>query len=450
MKTDVEKLEETRAKLTVQVPYEDLKPEIDKVYKQLGKQVSIPGFRPGHVPNQIIDQRIGRGYVLEQAINERLGDFYGRALGEAELTPLGQPEVDIVETPAVEGKPGGDLKFTAEVDIVPEFELPSLEGVTLEVAKLEVSDEDVEKELDQLRDRFASLKTVERPAQDGDFTSIDMVAKIEDEEIDSVSGVSYQIGSQSMLEGMDEALTGMNAGDTAEFKSTLKGGDHEGEEADVTLTLHKVKERELPEADDEFAQMASEFDTIGELRTDLRGNVEKMRRQQQALEAREKLQDYLVDNTDFPLPQAFIDGEVDRLAEGKEDADREEITESVKKQAKQQIVVDRIANDRQVEIDPNELYQSIFEIAQMYGVDPMQMLQDQNQVAAMGQDLRRNRALVTTLREVTVKDEDGTEIDLSEFTKDPAEARAEQAAKAAAEAAEDDEAEAADGEAEDK
>lgn len=433
MKTDVEKLEETRAKLTVQVPYEDLKPEIDKVYKQVGKQVSIPGFRPGHVPTRIIDQRIGRGYVLEQAINERLGDYYGRALGEADLTPLGQPEVEVVETPAVEGKPGGDLKFTAEVDIVPDFELPSLEGLSLEVSKLEVSDEDVEKELDQLRDRFASLKTVERPAQDGDYTSIDMVAKIGDEEIDSVSGVSYQIGSASMLEGMDEALNGMKAEETNEFKSTLKGGDHEGEEADVTLTLHKVKERELPEADDDFAQMASEFDTIGELRSDLRGNVEKMRLQQQALEAREKLQDYLVDNTDFPLPQAFIDSEVDRLADGKEDADRDELAETVKKQAKQQIIVDRIANERDVEIDPNELYQSIFEIAQMYGVDPMQLIKDQSQVAAMGQDLRRNRALVSALREITVKDEEGTEIDLSEFTKDPAEARAEQAAMAAAE-----------------
>lgn len=433
MKTDVEKLEETRAKLTVQVPYEDLKPEIDKVYKQVGKQVSIPGFRPGHVPTRIIDQRIGRGYVLEQAINERLGDYYGRALGEADLTPLGQPEVEVVETPAVEGKPGGDLKFTAEVDIVPDFELPSLEGLSLEVSKLEVSDEDVEKELDQLRDRFASLKTVDRAAQDGDYTSIDMVAKIGDEEIDSVSGVSYQIGSASMLEGMDEALNGMKAEETTEFKSTLKGGDHEGEEADVTLTLHKVKERELPEADDDFAQMASEFDTIGELRSDLRGNVEKMRRQQQALEAREKLQDYLVDNTDFPLPQAFIDSEVDRLADGKEDADRDELAETVKKQAKQQIIVDRIANERDVEIDPNELYQSIFEIAQMYGVDPMQLIKDQSQVAAMGQDLRRNRALVSALREVTVKDEEGTEIDLSEFTKDPTEARAEQAAMAAAE-----------------
>lgn len=433
MKTDVEKLEETRAKLTVQVPYEDLKPEIDKVYKQVGKQVSIPGFRPGHVPTRIIDQRIGRGYVLEQAINERLGDYYGRALGEADLTPLGQPEVEVVETPAVEGKPGGDLKFTAEVDIVPDFELPSLEGLSLEVSKLEVSDEDVEKELDQLRDRFASLKTVDRAAQDGDYTSIDMVAKIGDEEIDSVSGVSYQIGSASMLEGMDEALNGMKAEETTEFKSTLKGGDHEGEEADVTLTLHKVKERELPEADDDFAQMASEFDTIGELRSDLRGNVEKMRLQQQALEAREKLQDYLVDNTDFPLPQAFIDSEVDRLADGKEDADRDELAETVKKQAKQQIIVDRIANERDVEIDPNELYQSIFEIAQMYGVDPMQLIKDQSQVAAMGQDLRRNRALVSALREVTVKDEEGTEIDLSEFTKDPAEARAEQAAMAAAE-----------------
>lgn len=433
MKTDVEKLEETRAKLTVQVPYEDLKPEIDKVYKQVGKQVSIPGFRPGHVPTRIIDQRIGRGYVLEQAINERLGDYYGRALGEADLTPLGQPEVEVVETPAVEGKPGGDLKFTAEVDIVPDFDLPSLEGLSLEVSKLEVSDEDVEKELDQLRDRFASLKTVDRPAQDGDFTSIDMVAKIWDEEIDSVSGVSYQIGSGSMLEGMDEALNGMKSEETTEFKSTLKGGDHEGEEADVTLTLHKVKERELPEADDDFAQMASEFDTIGELRSDLRANVEKMRRQQQALEAREKLQDYLVDNTDFPLPQAFIDSEVDRLADGKEEADRDELAETVKKQAKQQIIVDRIANERDVEIDPNELYQSIFEIAQMYGVDPMQLIKDQSQVAAMGQDLRRNRALVSALREVTVKDEEGTEIDLSEFTKDPAEARAEQAAMAAAE-----------------
>ena len=225
----------------------------------------------------------------------------------------------------------------------------------------------------------------------------------------------------------------MKPEETTEFKSTLKGGDHEGEEADVTLTLHKVKERELPEADDDFAQMASEFDTIGELRSDLRANVEKMRRQQQALEAREKLQDYLVDNTDFPLPQAFIDSEVDRLADGKEEADRDELAETVKKQAKQQIIVDRIANERDVEIDPNELYQSIFEIAQMYGVDPMQLIKDQSQVAAMGQDLRRNRALVSALREVTVKDEEGTEIDLSEFTKDPAEARAEQAAMAAAE-----------------
>lgn len=417
MKTEVEKLEATKAKLTVTVPFEEIKGEVDKAYKKVGEQVNIPGFRRGHVPAQVLDRKVGRAYILEQAINESLSGLYSKALVEADLQPLGQPDIEVTGVPNLEGKLGGELVFTAEVLVVPEFELPDCSGLKLTVEPAKTDDNAVEAELDALRARFASLKTVERAAEKDDFTSIDLAAKVAGEEVDSMAGVSYQIGAGNMLDGIDEALTGMKAGEEKTFTSTLKGGEHAGKEAEVSVKLNSVKVQELPEADDDFAMMASEHDTIGALRVELRENVEKAVLQAQALEARDNLADYLVENTEVPLPEELVAKEVERLSAGG-DRDEKEVRAQVEKQMKAELVANRLADKYEVTVEGNELYQSLFELAKIYGIDPMQMIQDQNQVAALAADLRRNKALVHILRDVEVKDTEGKVVDLSEFTKE--------------------------------
>lgn len=417
MKTEVEKLEATKAKLTVTVPFEEIKGEVDKAYKKVGEQVNIPGFRRGHVPAQVLDRKVGRAYILEQAINESLSGLYSKALVEADLQPLGQPDIEVTGVPNLEGKLGGELVFTAEVLVVPEFELPDCSGLKLTVEPAKTDDNAVEAELDALRARFASLKTVERAAEKDDFTSIDLAAKVAGEEVDSMAGVSYQIGAGNMLDGIDEALTGMKAGEEKTFTSTLKGGEHAGKEAEVSVKLNSVKVQELPEADDDFAMMASEHDTIGALRVELRENVEKAALQAQALEARDNLADYLVENTEVPLPEELVAKEVERLSAGG-DRDEKEVRAQVEKQMKAELVANRLADKYEVTVEGNELYQSLFELAKIYGIDPMQMIQDQNQVAALAADLRRNKALVHILRDVEVKDTEGKVVDLSEFTKE--------------------------------
>ena len=271
MKSTVETLEPTKVRLTVEIPVEELKSEMDKAYKSIANQVSIPGFRKGHVPARIIDQRFGRAAVIEQVVNEVLPGQYSAAVSEHELRPMSQPDVEVTEIPSTSGELTGQVVFTAEVDVVPSFELPEYgKDTVIEVDSVEVTDEDVQAELDALRGRFASLKPIKRQAKTGDFTTIDLVATINGEEVDSVSDVSYEIGSGTMLDGQDTALRKTHAGDVVTFTSTLKGGEHEGEEAEVTITVKSVKERELPEADDDFAQMVSEFDTIDELMEDLK------------------------------------------------------------------------------------------------------------------------------------------------------------------------------------
>jgi trigger factor len=263
VKSAVETLDPTKVKLTVEVDYDELMPSIDHAYKHIAEQVNVPGFRKGKVPPRIIEQRVGWGAVIEHAVNDALSGFYRQAANEASLRPLGQPEVDVTEVPAKAGE--GQLKFTAEVEVRPEIELPQLDGLDVTVESTSVTDEDIAERLDALRERFGTLVGVDRPAVDGDYIVIDLKALIGDQEVDSVSGVSYQIGSGNMLEGLDEALTGLSAGETTTFRAPLAGGEHEGQEAEVTVTAQTVKQRDLPEPDDDFAQLASEFDTLDEL-----------------------------------------------------------------------------------------------------------------------------------------------------------------------------------------
>ncbi len=312
MKSTVETLEPTKVRLTVEVPFEELKSEMDKAYKEIAGQVNIPGFRKGHVPPRIIDQRFGRAAVIEQVVNQVLPGHYSDAVNENDLRPMAQPTVDVTEIPNVTGPQGGQLVFTAEVDVVPAFELPEIdESIVVEVAPTEVTDEDVEKELEDLRGRFATLKTINRKAKTGDFATIDLVATINGEQVDSASDVSYEIGSGTMLDGQDTALRGTKAGDEVTFTSTLKGGDHEGEEAEVTITVKAMKARELPKADDDFAQMVSEFDTIDELKEDLKKQAAESKESQQALAARDALIDVLLGKVEIVLPESAVDHQVE-------------------------------------------------------------------------------------------------------------------------------------------
>lgn len=436
MKSTVETLEPTKVRLTVEIPVEELKSEMDKAYKSIANQVSIPGFRKGHVPARIIDQRFGRAAVIEQVVNEVLPGQYSAAVSENELRPMSQPEVEVTEIPSTTGELTGQLVFTAQVDVVPAFDIPEYgKDTVIEVDPVEVTDEDVQEELDALRGRFASLKTIKRQAKTGDFATIDLVATINGEEVDSVSDVSYEIGSGTMLDGQDTALRKTHAGDVVTFTSTLKGGEHEGEEAEVTLTVKSVKERELPEADDDFAQMVSEFDTIDELKEDLKKQAAQTKQSQQALQARDRLVENLLSRTEILLPESVIEHELShRVAEDASAKAKKEAREAIEKEYRTEILAEELAKKNEVQVGQQELFDYAIQMSQNYGMDINRLFSDPQQISAVVADLGRAKALIEVLSEVTVKDTAGNEVDLSEFLgKGDEEAAAEAAAETVAE-----------------
>ena len=435
MKSTVETLEPTKVRLTVEIPVEELKSEMDKAYKSIANQVSIPGFRKGHVPARIIDQRFGRAAVIEQVVNEVLPGQYSAAVSENELRPMSQPEVEVTEIPSTTGELTGQLVFTAQVDVVPAFDIPEYgKDTVIEVDPVEVTDEDVQEELDALRGRFASLKTIKRQAKTGDFATIDLVATINGEEVDSVSDVSYEIGSGTMLDGQDTALRKTHAGDVVTFTSTLKGGEHEGEEAEVTLTVKSVKERELPEADDDFAQMVSEFDTIDDLKEDLKKQAAQTKQSQQALQARDRLVENLLSRTEILLPESVIEHELShRVAEDASAKAKKEAREAIEKEYRTEILAEELAKKNEVQVGQQELFDYAIQMSQTYGMDINRLFSDPQQISAVVADLGRAKALIEVLSEVTVKDTAGNDVDLSEFLgKSDEEAAAEAAAETVA------------------
>jgi trigger factor len=418
VKSALETINPTRVKMTVEVPYDELKPSLDAAYKTIGQQINVPGFRRGKVPSRIIDQRVGRGAVLQEAVNEALPRFYGQAVDENKVRPLGQPEVDVTEVPAEEGQ---DLKFTAEVDVRPDITLPDYSGLTVEVDAVQAADEDVDERITSLRQRFGTLKGVDRPAQDGDFVSIDLSATIEGEEVDSVNGVSYEVGTNNMLEGIDEALVGMSAGETKEFQAPLAGGDHEGQVADCVVSVQSVKERELPELDDDFAQLASEFDTLDELRADVVKQVEQTKRFEQGVQARDKVLEQLLEVTDVPIPEGIVEAEIHSHLEGEDrledDEHRAEVDESTRKALRAQLLLDAIVEKEEIKVEQPELVEYIVMSAQQYGMDPNQFAQSidqQGQVPAMVAEVARRKALAHVLEQASVVDSSGAAVDLDQ------------------------------------
>lgn len=435
MKSSVEQLDPTRVKISVDVPYAELKPSIDEAYKTIGGQVTIPGFRQGKVPARIIDQRVGRPAVIQEAVNNGLDGFYREAVEENDLKPLGQPEVEISEVPGLDGTEDGDLTFTVEVDVRPTIELPAYDTISVEVDPIEVTDEDVDAELEQLRTRFGTLSSVDRPAAKDDFVTLDLVATIDGEEIDTASDISYQVGAGTMLDGMDEALDGLSAGETTTFETTFAGGEHAGETGTVSITLSAVKVRELPEADDDFAQLASEFDTIDELRTDLREQAAKQKETDQGAQARDKVLESLIETLNVPVPEKVVTDEVERHLESEsrvdDDEHRKEVTEETERNLRTQFILDSIAEAEEVEVTQPELIEYLISASQQYGMNPnefAQMLDSSGQVNALVGEVSRRKALAAALAGAVVKDTAGNVIDMEEFTS-PAEEEAPEGAE---------------------
>jgi trigger factor len=433
VKTDVEELSPTRVRLSVEVSFEELKPSLDKAYKEVAQQACIPGFRPGKVPPRVIDMRIGRGAVLTEAVNDALPEFYSKAVQEAEVFALGQPDVEITQL-----DDGKELTFTAEVEIRPKFEIPDLTTLSVTVDNAEVTDEDVDEYLNNLRERFASLKTAQRPAEDGDFTTIDLAASIDGEPVEDAqaSSQSYQIGSGTMLDGLDEALTGLSAGESATFKSELAGGEAEGQEADIAVTVTAVKVKELPELDDDFAQLASEFDTLQELRDDTAKQLARVKKLQQTSQARDKAVDALVDAIEIPLPEKFVEHELHHARENIENQlaqmrmSKEDYLASIEKteeefdtdlddQSKRSVkvsfVLDELARTENLTVNQAELSYFVADQAQRMGISPdyfAQQLVQNNQVNVAVTEVLRGKAATIVAERVAVSDEAGNAIDV--------------------------------------
>lgn len=441
MKTDLEELSPTRVRLTVEVPFDELEPSIDAAYKKVARQVRVPGFRPGKVPPTIIDQRFGRGVVLEQAVNDALPGLYGQAVQERELRALGQPEVEITKL-----EDRDQLAFTAEVDVRPRFDVPDYEKLAVQVDDAEVTPDEVEEQLGMLRERFAALRAVERAVEHGDYVTVDLSTAVDGEPVEeaSASGMSHEVGGPKLLDGLDDALVGMSAGESTTFTTALASGEYAGREAEVTVTVHSVKVKDLPEVDDEFAQSASEFDTIGELRADLRERMISMKRSQQVSQARERALDILLERVDIPLPESVVDEEIQRRRQSidqqlqsagltkEQYLETQEMTseqfendlaEGARRSIKVGFLLDKVAEKEELQVSESDLTTQIVNQAMRMGVAPNQLAQylsDSGQVGPLMAEILREKALDLMVEHLAVTDDSGRTVDIKAIREEQA------------------------------
>ena len=434
MKSTIEELGPTRVRMAIEVPWGDLDHAFGEVYKELGKQVRVPGFRPGKVPNRVLDQRVGRPLVLEQVVQHAIPEVYSEVVRENQVRVLGQPDIELTRL-----DDNDTLAFTAEVDVAPKVELPSLDELAVTVDDVEVTDEEIDEQISVMRERFGMLTGVDRAAQDGDFVSIDLEAKLGDEVLEdgSTTGMSYEVGSGNLMEGLDDAVRGLSADESTTFRTALLKGPNAGETADVTVTVRSVKTKELPELDDEFASTASEFDTLEELREDVRTRLARTKVLQQGAQARDKLVEHLLETVEVPIPENLVEREIEfrnqamlnelqqagmdwdsflQMAgvESREayDADqRKNIEEAVRTQ----FILDAIADAREVTVDNEDLSAQIMAQAQRNRMSPeqyAQQLQQGGNIAEFVADVRRTKTLAQLLEQTTITDASGNVVDL--------------------------------------
>ena len=443
MKISVRNLEPTKVKLTVTVEPEELNPYLDAARKEIAKQVNVPGFRKGHVPGKIIDQRIGFAVVAGEAVNDAVPELYSKALDEKKIRPMAQPEFDVQDVPQ-SANDETKLKFTATVERRPDIELPEIDGLEIAISKPEVKDEDVDKRLETLRQRFGTLVGVDRPAAKGDFANIDLTAEIDGETVDSQEGVSYELGSNTMLDGLDEALDGLSAGEETTFEGTLEAGEHEGQKATVKVKINSVKAEELPELNDEFASEASEFDTLDELKADIRKAAAQDAEGRQATEARDAFIAKLQEGLEIPVPKGvkanMVEEQLKGMTPDPEKATKEQkaqAEETVEKDLRDQMVLDALAEKLDVQVSQSDVFNFLASIAQQYGMDPnafIQAIMRNGQLGSAVQEVGRSKGLLAGMRAVTFKSE-GETLDLSAFLGEAAEDEEAESVEAASAAA---------------
>ena len=443
MKISVRNLEPTKVKLTVTVEPEELNPYLDAARKEIAKQVNVPGFRKGHVPGKIIDQRIGFAAVAGEAVNDAVPELYSKALDEKKIRPMAQPEFDVQDVPQ-SANDETKLKFTATVERRPDIELPEIDGLEIAISKPEVKDEDVDKRLETLRQRFGTLVGVDRPAAKGDFANIDLTAEIDGETVDSQEGVSYELGSNTMLDGLDEALDGLSAGEETTFEGTLEAGEHEGQKATVKVKVNSVKAEELPELDDEFASEASEFDTLDELKVDIRKAAAQDAEGRQATEARDAFIAKLQEGLEIPVPKGvkanMVEEQLKGLTPDPEKATKEQkaqAEETVEKDLRDQMVLDALAEKLDVQVSQSDVFNFLASIAQQYGMDPNNFIQaiiKNGQLGSAVQEVARSKGLLAGMRAVKFT-ADGEVVDLSGFLGEAAEDEEAESVEAASAAA---------------
>ena len=423
MKSAVESLSPTRVRISIDLDFKDLEPHVSTAYQTLSQQVSIPGFRKGKVPRQLIDQRVGRGTVLNEAINTALPEFYTQAARDNDVLVVGRPTVDIKEL-----KDNELVKFEVEVDIRPEIKLPDFSTIELSVSDVEVTDKDVDEQIEALRVRFGTLTTIEKDAASGDFVTIDLIAKVDGKEVEggTANNISYEVGSNRMIDGLDAALEGMKVGENKTFTTQLVGMK-EGETGEVSVTLQAVKKRELPELNDDFAKLASEFETLEELRSDAKERLSRLKAMEQGAEARDALLKHLLDNVEIQVPEQLVKDEVhDHLEKEnrlEDETHRTEVTEEINRSVRADFLLDSIVKAEEVQVSEAELTEYLIRTAARYGMSPdqfAQQLSQAGQIAALMAEVSRTKALATVLERVKIKDASGRSIDLSKLNPKPA------------------------------
>lgn len=422
MDTRVERVDDTTVKLAVTVEPPRVKAALDEAARHLADEVKVPGFRKGRVPRKVLESRLGKGAVLQHAVQDSLPQFYAEAMREQELEPVGQPEFDI--DTFEEGK---DAAFTATVEVRPDFDPPAVDGVRVEHPEWQVTEEEVEAELDRQRERFAEAETVERPVQIGDLAVLSLSATHRGEPVEdaSMDDQLYRVNDpDDSGQKLDRELLGASPGTILTFADQV----NDGRELDFTAIVKDVKVLRLPDADDDFAITASEFDTIDELRDSIEQQLASHKLQYAREALRGRVVEAVSELVDVPLPRALVDQEVEfQLGRLAREAERyeipfeqylqamgltaeqleEQLRDSAKRTVRAQLVVDRIGRDAGVNVTNEDLTRELLSEAARANVPPGQlaeMMQEPNQLGMLFTQTFRNKTIDHILERVEIAD----------------------------------------------
>ncbi|MPZ88766.1 MAG: trigger factor, partial [Nitriliruptorales bacterium] len=428
VKTSVERVDDTKVKLSVTVEAKRVDAAINDAARELAQQVRVPGFRPGRVPRRVLESRLGKGALMEEAVRDALPQFYTEAVESEDLLVVGPPEFDVQTFVS-----GEDAAFTATVEVRPEIDVPDYASLQIPHPEWEVTEQETEAQLDELRERFAEVETVQRPAQAGDLVVVTVNADRNGQRVEdaSVEDTLYEIQDPEQSgQVLDRELAGSSAGAILKFTDTYgpdAGEDLAGQAVSFTAIVKEVKTKSLPDLNDDFALTASEFDTIDELRDDVRRNMGRQKRAYARQALRGKVVEAVADLVEVPLPSSLIEQEkrfrLVRLTQQAEayglsfeqylqatNTTQEQLLSQLESETratvKAQLVVDRIGREQGLEIGQHDLGEEIaFQAARM-GRDPQEladfMAASQERLSALVADAFRRKTIDHLLDSVQV------------------------------------------------